>query len=125
MVDMNNEKRKLVVVVSGNANGDKSTVGFTMAHAAHSAGMDVLVFLVSDGVELCREGASDLAHVTPFRPLSELMEDFAEKGGTIAVCGSCFQYRGMKQEHNLPKVQISGVTTLAAWLAAGATTVSL
>jgi len=87
--------------------------------------MEVLVFLVSDGVELRLDGASNLSHVRPIRPLSKLIESFVENGGAPAACGSRFQYRGMKQEHNLRKLQGSGVSTLAARLASGATTVSL
>jgi predicted peroxiredoxin len=125
MVGMAEEKRKLVVLISHNANGDKSTVGFTIANAALSGGMDVLVFLVSDGVELGREGASDLAHIRPFRPLGELIDAFVKAGGVVAACGSCLQYRGMTAEHNAPGVQVAGVATLTSWLAAGAAAVSL
>ncbi len=124
MVHMMDEKRKLVVLISNNANTDRSTVGFTIANASLSSGMDVLVFLASDGVELCREGAADLAHVRPFQPLSALIETFVKSGGTLAACGSCYQYRGLAHEHNAPGVQVAGVALLAQWLAAGATTIS-
>ena len=117
--------RKLVVVVSNNANGDKSTLGLTIANAALSSGMEVLVFLLSDGVELCRDGAADQAHIRPFRPLGELIETFVASGGVLAACGSCLQYRGMQLEHNHTGVQVAGVAMLANWLAAGAQTVSL
>ena len=116
---------KLVVVASHNANGDRSTVALTIANAALSAGMEVLVFLVSDGVELYRDGAADLAHFTPFRPLGELVESFVKAGGVLAACGSCLQYRGMNEDQNAPGAQVGGVTTLVAWLQAGAATISL
>jgi len=119
------QKRRLVVLLSTNANGDKSTVAFSIAHAALSAGMEVLVFLVSDGVELSRDGASDRANFQPFAPLSSLIESFVANGGALAACGSCFQYHGLKPDQILPKAQLAGVATLATWLAAGAATVSL
>ena len=46
---------KLVVVLGENSNDDKSSVAFTIANAALSTGMEVAVFLTSDGVELFRE----------------------------------------------------------------------
>jgi predicted peroxiredoxin len=122
---MSDVTKKLVVLTSHNANGDRSTVALTIASAALSAGMEVLVFLVSDGVELCREGAADLSHFTPFRPLGELVESFIQGGGVFVACGSCFQFRGMKEDQNAPGAQVAGVTTLVSWLKAGAATISL
>jgi uncharacterized protein len=122
---MSDDKKRLAVLVSHNANGDKSTIAFTIANAALSSGMEVLVFLVSDGVELCREGAADQAHTRPFQPLEALMDTFIANGGILAACGSCFQYRGMSPDHNAHGVEVSGVGLLAKWLAQGATTVSL
>ncbi len=122
---MPEEKRKLVVLISHSANGDRSTVGFTIAGAALSAGMDVLVFLVSDAVEFTRDGAADRAHFAPFRPLAELIESFTAAGGVVAACGSCVQYRGLAAEQNAPGLQTAGVALLASWLAAGAGTISL
>lgn len=122
---MSDATRKLVVLASHHANGDRSTVALTIANAALSAGMEVLVFLVSDGVELCREGAADLSHSTPFRPLGELVEGFVEAGGILVACGSCFQFRGMKSDQTVPGAQVAGVATLVAWLQAGAATISL
>jgi predicted peroxiredoxin len=122
---MAEEKRKLVVTISTDANGDRSTVGLTVANAALSAGMEVLVFLASDGVGLAREGAADLAHIRPFKPLSELIDAFVEAGGAVVACGSCLQYRGISPDRMEPKIEVSGVATLVSWLAAGATAVSL
>ena len=123
-MDTTIEKKKLVVVVTGDANGDRSTIALTVANASISAGMDVAVFLSSDGVDLAREGACDLTHVRPFRPLVELIEELAKNGGTLLACGSCFQFRGMDQSHIVPKLQVSGVAALASWLAGGAQTIT-
>jgi uncharacterized protein len=122
---MSELKKKLVVIISENTNGDKATIGFTMANAALGSGMEVAVFLVSDGVELTREGAADMAHVKPFRPLEEMIHSFVENGGTLIACGSCYQNRNLRQEENAPGVRVTGIGELVNWIAAGAATVCL
>lgn len=117
-------KQKLVVLLTANSNTDRATIAFTVANASLSAGMEVLVFLASDGVDLVREGAAHLTQVRPFRALEDLIEEFAANGGVIAACGSCVQYRALDPAHANAKVEIAGVSALVSWLAAGATTIS-
>jgi predicted peroxiredoxin len=117
--------RKLVVLISHDANDDKATVGFTIASAALSTGMQVGIFLTSNAVELARDGSCDLTHVKPFKPLNELIESFIEKGGVVWACSPCYQHRGLKPEHNFEKVLVTGAGPLVEWIAAGASTLSL
>jgi predicted peroxiredoxin len=114
-----------VVIVSAGPNGDRASIAFTIANAALSAGMEVAVFLTSDGVDLSREGAADQSHTQPFLPLAELIAKFAAAGGVILACGSCFQFRGLKAEWTIPHVRVAGVTALVEWLAAGAVTLTV
>ena len=117
--------KKMVLLISHNGNDDKATVGFTIANAALSTGMQVGVFLTSDGVELSRDSACDLTHVKPFKPLAELIEAFVTKGGVVWSCAPCFQHRGLKQEETVDKVIVSGAGPLLDWIAEGAATLSL
>lgn len=119
------EQKKLVVVLGSNANDDKSTVAFTIANAALSTGMQVAVFLTSDGVELAREGGYDLTHVQPFKTLSELVDTFIEKGGIVWACTPCYRHRGLKEADNVDKVIVTGAGPLIEWVQAGAATVCL
>ena len=117
-------KRKLVVVITHAANTDRSTIAFTVANSSLSAGMDVMVFLASDGVDLCREHAVDMVRVRPFLPLDELITKFASGGGVLAACGSCCQFRGLQNGDTRKEIQVAGVSVLTEWLSAGATTIS-
>lgn len=119
-----NESKKLVVVITSNGNDDKSTVGFTVATAALSTGMQVAVFLTSDGVELSKDGGCDLTHVLPFKKLDELIDAFLEKGGLVWACSPCYQHRGLEQAKNYDKVIVTGAGPLIEWVQAGATTLS-
>lgn len=117
-------KRKLVVVLTYGANTDRSTIALTVANASLSAGMDVMVFLASDGVDLVREHAADMASVKPFLGLDELLTKFAAGGGVIAACGSCCTFRGLQSGDGRKEIEVAGVSVLTDWLVAGATTIS-
>lgn len=117
-------KRKLVVMLTQAANSDRSTIAFTVANASLSAGMEVMLFLASDGVDLVREHAADRVTVKPFMALDELIAKFTSDGGVVAACGSCCQFRGLANEETRRGIQVAGVSLLVDWLAAGATTIS-
>lgn len=119
------DKKKLVVLVSRGAADDRATVAFTIANAALSTGIQVGVFLTSDGVELSRDGASDMTQVKPFKQLDELIEKFLEAGGVVWSCAPCFQNRGLKAEHNYDKVIVTGAGPMVEWINQGASTLSL
>lgn len=116
---------KLVVMLSHGANDDKATVGFTIANAALSSGMQVAVFLTSDGVELSRDGSCDLTHVQPFKKLAELIDTFVHDGGVLWSCAPCFRHRGMKQEETVEQTLVTGAGSLLEWVRDGAATLSI
>ena len=122
---MSESKQKLVVLVAHDANDDRSSVGFTIANAALSSGMDVAVFLTSNGVEISREGSCDFTQVQPFKKLDELIEAFIGSGGIVWSCAPCFNHRGLKTEHNYQKVVVTGAGPLIEWVKAGASTLCL
>lgn len=116
---------KLVILLAHGGNDDKSSVAFTIANAALSTGLQVAVFLTSDGVELARDGSCDLTQVQPFRKLDELIEEFMGKGGTVWACAPCYKHRGLDDARNYEKVVVTGAGQLVEWVKAGATTLSL
>ena len=119
---MSTNTDKLIIVLTHNGSHDTATVGFTIANAALSQGKEVGIFLTADGVDLARDGASDLAHVRPFRPLVELLEDFESKGGVVWACSPCFQNRGHDAGDNYANVVVSGAGPMLEWIDAGAST---
>ncbi len=116
--------KKLVVTISVNAKDDVSTVAFTVANAALSKGMQVGVFLSSDGVELSREGAYEYTHVAPFKKLNELVDNFAANGGIIWACAPCFNHRALIQDETAAGVEVVGAGPMKDWVVEGAQTLS-
>ncbi|MEO0600233.1 MAG: DsrE family protein [Myxococcota bacterium] len=119
------DSNKLVVLLTHNSSHDTASVGFTIANAALSQGKEVAIFLTADGVDLARQGASDLAHVRPFKPLDDLIEQFTGQGGIVWACSPCFQNRGHRVEDNLAGVTVTGAGPMLEWLDQGASTVCL
>lgn len=120
-----NPNKKLVLMLSHNANDDKSTVAFTIANAALSSGMEVGIFLTSDGVEMSREGACDYTNIKPFKPAFELVESFIAGGGVVWACSPCFQHRGLKNEEVVEGAVVTGAGPMLQWIAEGASTLCL
>ncbi len=120
---MSNSK-KLVVVLTKNANNDVSSVAFTIANAALSKGTEVGIFLTSDGVELSKAGATEFTHVPPFKKLNDLIENFTSNGGVLWSCAPCFNHRGLPADETVPGAEIVGAGPMLDWVTNGAQTLS-
>lgn len=121
---MNQESRELVVLMTRGTDSELSSVAFTVACGAITAGLKPYVFLTSAAVDLVRKRAADLAHVPPLDPLKALMEDFMARGGTIWACPPCVNARGYTQEDLIDGVVIAGSSAMHERLKAGAATLS-
>lgn len=120
---MSNSK-KLILTLSVNSNDDVSTVTFTVANAALSKGMEVGIFLTSDGVELSKNGGTEYTHVAPFKRLSELIEGFTANGGTLWACSPCFNHRGLEVNETVTGTEVVGAGPMLDWVAEGAQTLT-
>jgi uncharacterized protein involved in oxidation of intracellular sulfur len=80
-------------------NVDKATISLTLANAALDNGDSVIIVLMSEGVRLAVSGhANTLDNGEPFKPIAELLEGVAEKGGELCVCVPCLRNRGIADE---------------------------
>ncbi len=118
------DSKKLVVSLSCNSKDDVSTVAFTVANAALSKGMQVGVFLTSDGVELSRAGGYEYTHIAPFKKLNELVEGFVSNGGILWACAPCFNHRGLNPDENVDGTEVVGAGPMLDWVLEGAQTIS-
>ncbi len=112
-------------MLSHNTNSDKSTVAFTIANAALSTGMEVAIFLTSDGVELSRDNGCEFTAVRPFKPISELIEGFVDNGGVLWTCAPCFKHRGLEPQETVDGNIVTGAGPMLEWIATGASTLCL
>lgn len=101
-----------------------SSVAFTLANGAVTAGMHVSVFLTSTAIDLVRRGGQQLTQVAPLSPLAEMIADFQKRGGAIWACPPCVKSRGYEQADLLDGVVIVGASAMFAEIKEGAATLS-
>ncbi|PDS77869.1 DsrE family protein [Rhizobium sp. L43] len=121
---MQSRSDKLVVLITKGIESELSSVAFTIANGGITAGLQVSVFLTSTGIDLVRKGGQRMTHVPPLDPLSSLIENFRQRGGTIWACPPCVTSRGYTQEDMLDGVVIVGASAMHAEIKEGAATLS-
>jgi len=115
---------KLVIVMTKGIDSELSSVAFTLANGAKTAGMEVFVFLTSAAVDLVRRKGHALTHVPPLEPLASLVSAFQARGGTIGACPPCVTSRGYEAGDLIDGVEIKGASVMFAEVRAGAATLS-
>lgn len=121
---MQTSTEKLVVLLTKGIDSELSSVAFTIANGGITAGLKVSMFLTSTAIDLVRKGGQRMTHVPPLDPLTNLIEDFQNRGGTIWACPPCVTSRGYDQEDLLDGVVIVGASAMHAEIKEGAATLS-
>ena len=116
--------RELVVLMTRGTDHELSSVGFTIANGAITAGMKVYVFLTSSAVDLARRGALDFIQVSPLEPLKKQVDDLLARGGVVWACLPCVKARGYTEDSFIPGVVIQGASAMHERLKAGAASLS-
>lgn len=83
---------------------NKIVIGFTMALNAIQKGHSSTLILMGDAVLLGTPNATDGIDVgAPFKPATELLNEYLQLGGRIAVCKSCMVNKGINEEQLDPR----------------------
>jgi predicted peroxiredoxin len=123
-IDMAEQSRELVVLITRGIDHELSSVAFTIANGGLTAGLTVAIFLTSAGVDIVRKKASDSTHVKPLDPLADLMRDFVARGGALYACTPCVKSRGYEQADFIEGVTIAGSSVIHERIKRGAATLS-
>lgn len=121
---MAEQSRELVVVITNGTDHELSSVGFTIANGGITAGLKVAVFLTSAGVDIVRKKSSDMTHVKPLDPLTDLVRDFVSRGGALYACTPCVKARGYEQSDFVEGVTIAGSSVIHERFLRGAASLS-
>ena len=121
---MSDKHEELVVMIAHGAEDERSSVGFTIANGGMTAGLKVSIFLTSSGVDLVRRGAVEMTQVAPLEPLSALIQDFIDRGGTLWACLPCVKARGYAEGDLRDGVIVTGASPMHERIKAGAATLS-
>ena len=123
-MQMTQDQKELVVLMTRGADHELSSVGFTIACGGITSGLKVCAFLTSSAVDLVRRRAIDMTQVAPLDPLKALIDDFIKRGGTVIACPPCVKARGYTQEDFIDGVTIAGASVIHEKLKAGAASLS-
>ncbi|ALV57502.1 TPA: DsrE family protein [Pseudomonas aeruginosa] len=97
----------VATIFDGRSNPNKVTVTFIMALNALLKGHTATIILMVEAVELGQPGAAAGLDIgKPFEPVADLLEKFLEKGGRIAICGSCMIHNGMTAAQMDPRFSV-------------------
>ena len=79
-VSTSDQACELVIVVTKGIDHERSSVAFTIANSAITAGLEVYVFLTRATIGRVRKRGVDLAKVSPLDPLKKLITDLVARG---------------------------------------------
>lgn len=93
------DNEKLVFMVThGPDDPELATIPFVMAVAALASDVEVVVGFQAEGVRLVHKGEADVVQASEFPPLTKLMSELRELGGTMLVCGPCVKSRDISAD---------------------------
>jgi uncharacterized protein len=105
------DHEKLVIMAThGPEDPELATIPFVMACAALASDVEVVMGFQANGVCLVHRGEAEHVAAPEFPPLTKLMTDFVELGGTMLVCGPCIKSRELQPELDL----VDGAEVVAA-----------
>ena len=103
---------------------DRTSVAMVVACASVASAQTTTVFLSSEGTRLAARGVPEELHEEGFAPLSQLVTDYVEAGGTFLVCSPCAKKRDIGEDDLIDGASIVGGASLVKLLADGASALS-
>jgi predicted peroxiredoxin len=119
------QKKKLVIVVSRGFDDERASVAWSIANGGVNSGLDVTMFLVSNGVDWARKGAGQGARPNPFDPpMDDMIQHMVSNGCAILVCPPCAKARGLDESDLMDGVVVTGSGAMHELIKEGAATLS-
>ncbi len=118
------EQKKLVIVVTNGFDNERSSVAWSVANGAIGSGFEITMFLVASGVDWVRKGVQ-VAQLNPLDPpVSTMIQNVMDNGGTIMVCPPCAKVRGYEQKDLMDGVTLAGSVAMLGVVSEGASTLT-
>ena len=78
------------------------------------------MFITSDAVALCINGAADGLVAPGYEPIADLMHAFIANGGKIWICPACVKAKNISPDDLINGAEVAGAPRTMAFLACGA-----
>lgn len=89
----------LITLTADENDSNNVTIAFTMGVKALEKGHVAKIMLLSNAVYVAKKGYADKIDIgDPFKPISEMLPAFLEKGGKLNVCASCMEHNNVSAE---------------------------
>lgn len=85
-------------------------MGLTIACGGLTSGLDVSIFLTSDGVDMARKSSLDKMSLNPYEKNKTLLDDFMNRGGKVVACKLCSDLRNYTNSDLLDGINIHGAS---------------
>ena len=107
------EEVELVVsLTTGHEDAEKVTLAFLIATAALNKGLGSVMFLTKEAVRVALPGYAEAVELNNAPPVSRLIAQFEEAGGTFLVCPICFEARRLPEGELRASARLGGATPL-------------
>ncbi len=107
-----NENYLITLASFEEADPDRIATPLVLANSALANDKNVLLWLVTEGVQLAKKGAVKALTPKSFAPVSELLDTFIENGGKIGICPPCASTHGLTDENIVDNAQLLGAVAL-------------
>lgn len=119
-------KKKVVILITKGMDDERASAAWSIANGGIKTGLEVSVFLVSNGVDWVRKGAFEYAHLNPKDPtMKDMIEAVINNNCRIMACLPCSTVRGYKPEDLIEQVELTGSPALHQLILEGAETISI
>ncbi len=117
--------RAVVSLNTGLEDAETVTVALLVAVGAAEQGRPTATFLTKEAVRLATDGVAVGTAVDGGPSIPDLLQRYADAGGTHFVCPVCFKARQLDDATLIKNAQVAGTAQLWEWIGEdGATTFS-
>jgi predicted peroxiredoxin len=118
-------QKAVVSLITGMEDPERVTVAFLVAVGAAEQGRPTLMFLTKEAVRLATTGVAVGVACDGCPALPDLLDRYAQAGGTYLVCPIRFHARKLDQDQLLKNAELGGTVPMWQWIGDdGATTFS-
>jgi predicted peroxiredoxin len=106
----------LINLATGLEDPERVTVAFLVGAAALQRGDAVAMWLTKEAVRLALPDHAQAVACDGCPPLSDLFDQFADRGGELLVCPICFNARKLDQSGLVANANLAGATPMFDWI---------
>jgi predicted peroxiredoxin len=109
---MRERKRMLYVQTSGIDTPERTYAPFVLATTAAMMDIDATIYFLIKGVTVVKRGEAEKITLGGFPSLKEVIDQAAEAGVELLVCGQSTQLLGLSRGDFIPEAKVVGAATL-------------